>query len=310
MFWPQKLTMAKPLITFFSAVLLVTIASAGPYADLQQQLTHAKSNEEVVRLVKLSKVASSNDEFVHEINSLSDSDTDKGDVANNLKSMAAIAASAEQPHDSNVTSALAKKIKESPFYADQGANRKENWLGKALERLKNLNARKKEKEDSKMPNLGPLGQLLYYFLWTLLVGAVLFLLYYLFRYLDWRNALTRKSKAMLEEDEPERTVDEWLAHADELAAAGKYREAVRALYLACLLRFDEHGIARFERGETNWEHLNRFEASKFRPEGLDFREPTSRFDRIWYGHQVKGMADVDEFRGVYNLVTSTLAGEK
>ena len=111
---------------------------------------------------------------------------------------------------------------------------------------------------------------------------------------------------MLEDDEPERSLDEWLAEADTLQAQGRYREAVRALYLASLLRFDEARVARFQRGQTNWEHLTRIEASPTMPKDLDFRATTRLFDRIWYGRIVRGKEDVDQFRAWYLNITNTL----
>jgi hypothetical protein len=79
--------------------------------------------------------------------------------------------------------------------------------------------------------------------------------------------------------------------------------------LACLLRFDEHGVARFDRGQTNWEHLARVEASPKRPPSLDFRRATQAFDRIWYGFQCLGAPDVADFRGWYEDVRRALAKE-
>jgi hypothetical protein len=110
---------------------------------------------------------------------------------------------------------------------------------------------------------------------------------------------------ILEDDEPERTADQWLLQAEKLEAEGKYREAVRCLYLACLVRYDDGRVARFRRHETNWEHLYRIEGSSLNP-GLDFRTPTQRFDKVWYGYQVNGPSDVQEFREVYQRLCDQL----
>ncbi len=113
---------------------------------------------------------------------------------------------------------------------------------------------------------------------------------------------------MLDEDEPERTLDEYLELADKLVSEQRFREAVRCLYLACLLRLDEERVIRFHRGQTNWEHLARFESSPKRPPGLDLRSPTQAFDLIWYGMRPTGLEDVEKFRQWYQqVVTSTRA---
>ncbi|MCG9895536.1 MAG: hypothetical protein MH204_08680 [Fimbriimonadaceae bacterium] len=109
----------------------------------------------------------------------------------------------------------------------------------------------------------------------------------------------RRAGGLLEDDEPDRSADEWLGEADRLAAAGRHREAVRGLFLASLLRLDEAKIASFRRGETNWEHCRRIMDSRSRPESLEFRSITREFDRIWYGMKVKGQPDVDRFRSFY-----------
>jgi hypothetical protein len=143
-------------------------------------------------------------------------------------------------------------------------------------------------------------------MWFLIGGIILTFGYFVFRHFTWKRALTRKAKAVLEEDEPERTLDEWLTLEDEHVAAGRYREAVRAMYLSCLLKFDEAGVARFIRGETNWEHLARISASAKKPESVDFRPPTQSFDRVWYGFHVKGIEDVEVFRSWYGQITEAL----
>lgn len=200
----------------------------------------------------------------------------------------------------------AKEIKKSPFYTDQGAESETNWLGKALKKLiDRLTMPRMEN-----PNLpAPQGNFsfLINIVWGILAVLALGFAYYAISSIRLSRQMWRKSSALLEEDEPQLTLDEWLAEADRLAADGKHREAVRALYLACLLRFDEHRVARFVRGQTNWEHLERIEASANRPEGLSFREPTRAFDRIWYGMRVRGLEDVAQFREWYQEVTRRLS---
>jgi hypothetical protein len=147
---------------------------------------------------------------------------------------------------------------------------------------------------------------LMYFVWFLLGAAVLAFIIYALRFVSFGKLKKRKAKAMLDEDEPERTLDEWLAMAESFEREGRYREAVRALYLACLLKFDERNVARFVRSQTNWEHLARIEDSPRRPVSLDFRSATQAFDRIWYGHKVRGSEDVVDFKAWYESVSAAL----
>lgn len=200
----------------------------------------------------------------------------------------------------------AKAIKRNLLFSDAGAEDQANWIQRAFERLQNLRVRWPQTPGINAqsgPTVTNLDRWLIGVMWALLGLLVIGLLVFAFRHFSWKRTLRRKAMALLEEDEPERTVDEWLVEADRLAAEERYREAVRCLYLACLLRFDEQGIARFDRGETNWEHLRRIQASPKRPADLDFVEPTRHFDVVWYGGQVRGAEDVEKMRSVYETVT-------
>ena len=300
-----QLTAAKA--AFIGALIMSSMfASAGPYRDLQLALKSAKTPQQVIDAVTSERRLTSQPDIKRELDGLSDPETDRAATASDLRAMVDLGAMAEDRKPSPTSQSQAKKIKDSPLYSDQGIDRKKNWLGDALSRLKNLKLKDDTKPNLKSPDLSPVGEFVKLAIWILLVAAVLILLYYAIRYIDWRKALTRRTKALIEDDEPERTLDEWLELADQHAANGRYREAVRALYLACLLRFDENNVARFDRGETNWEHLARIMASPTKPEDVDFTEPTKRFDRIWYGFQTQGQPDVDLFRVWYKNLTEQL----
>jgi len=203
-----------------------------------------------------------------------------------------------------------QKIKKSPLYRDEEIH-SANWFSKAATALmemirKLLDFHPKQQKPSDLNMAGLFGQWVIYAMWTILAALVALLAYLALRHASWKKRLKRKTSALLEEDEPERTLDEWLERADQLERAGQYREAVRCLYLACLLRFDEARVARFDRGQTNWEHLARIKASPLLPPGLDFEPTTKAFDQIWYGMRTKGKPDVDQFRDWYINVTDCL----
>lgn len=216
----------------------------------------------------------------------------------------------EQPSTSSAKKTVSELKKSNPLYADAGAKKGSNWIGKAFERIGNLFGDKKAtKTNLSVPDASGIGVfaqiLIYFFIFLLAAGLLAFLIAAL-RMFKWKMGLKRKAKALLEDDEPERTLDEWLQLADDLTAQAKYREAVRCLYLACLLKFDEHGVARFERGETNWEHLARIKRSSKLPSTIDFELPTRQFDGIWYGFKGEGLADVGRFRAWYQEICEKL----
>ncbi len=214
----------------------------------------------------------------------------------------------EQPVPPASMQQEAAKIKSDPRYNEANEGKAPNWAAKSFQNL--LKLIKPPKMDSSNPNINPdLGMLslvVRVLGWTALAALVIAFLYFVIRYFSWKATLAKRAKAVLDEEEPDRTLDEWLALANDFESRGMYREAVRCLYLACLMKFDERGVAFFDRGQTNWEHLQRIEASSKLPLGLSFRQPTQDFDNIWYGYRINGASDVSKFRGTYHEVVENL----
>jgi hypothetical protein len=203
-----------------------------------------------------------------------------------------------------------KGIKASPLYQDSGVSENSNWLADAFRHLADLfHFHFNPPETNALPSSGLDVRWFAYIVIGLAAIAVVGFAIYAVTRLRWRKGLKRKATALLEEDEPDRSADEWLLLADSLTNEARYREAVRCLFLACLLKFDEYGIARFERSHTNWEHLARVQASPKRPPELDFLPPTQMFDRVWYGMSTRGLPDVEQFKIWYSYIVD-LVGEK
>lgn len=89
-------------------------------------------------------------------------------------------------------------------------------------------------------------------------------------------------------DPRERSPDAWIGDAASLAAQGKYREALRALYLATLVSLDRSAWIRFEPSLTNWQYLRQMKTGTVRN---DFRQFTTTFDVKVYGGETVGEAD-------------------
>ncbi|MCP3141388.1 DUF4129 domain-containing protein [Pyxidicoccus xibeiensis] len=86
----------------------------------------------------------------------------------------------------------------------------------------------------------------------------------------------------------------WAHLADELAARGEYREAVRSLYLALLSRLHRDGAILYDVTLSNWDYLRQFRGrSELK---APFRELTRRFDFAWYGNLPVGVEGYREFR--------------
>ena len=86
----------------------------------------------------------------------------------------------------------------------------------------------------------------------------------------------------------------WASLADDLAAAGNFREAVRHLYLALLSRLHRAGAIDYDPTLSNWDYCRGFRG---RREWLPtFRELTLRFDFAWYGSTDVGQDGYLAFR--------------
>lgn len=215
--------------------------------------------------------------------------------------------------------AEAKKILVPPAYRPRELNpaeRTDNWLADGLNRSGEVIAevfrRIQEFLSRFMPRFGAPaagGSALagvIPFVQLLVILAALALVIFALRFIKVRRRAAAIGQGLLSDEEAALPADEWLKRADQLAREGQHRQAVRCLYLACLVRFDEHGIIPLRREETNWEHLRRLDKSRNRPADLNFREATSRFDNIWYGERTKGMEDVAWFRSQYESVMQAI----
>lgn len=73
------------------------------------------------------------------------------------------------------------------------------------------------------------------------------------------------------------------AEAERLFAAGEYRAALRLLYLATLIRWEEAGRLRFDRSLTNREVVARVTIQGDSSLLEQLTPLVDRFDRVWYG---------------------------
>jgi hypothetical protein len=295
---------ARAASTFSLLIAVAAMAIAGPYSDLNASLRNLTDPEAIRTTVRQSDLATDDPDIAAALKRADARPT--AETAQKLQAIIDLKAMAEGGSTAPGTMSDVRSIKASPIYRDPGIHETSNWLSRALQRLRNIRMPEFQGPNWRLPQFTPFGAWLNYLMWVLIGIAAGFLIYAAAKHVRWRRSLERKAKAMMEDDEPARSLDEWLVLADELEAQGRYRDAVRALYLACLLRFDEALIARFDRGQTNWEHLARIQASPRMPANIDFHEPTKRFDRIWYGQQVKGLEDVLLFRTWYTELTETL----
>lgn len=88
----------------------------------------------------------------------------------------------------------------------------------------------------------------------------------------------------------------WAGLADELAAKGLFREAIRNLYLALLSRLHRDGAIDYDPSKSNWDYFRGFKGpmSALTP----FKELTRRFDFAWYGNLEVSAQSWSTFRSI------------
>ena len=93
-----------------------------------------------------------------------------------------------------------------------------------------------------------------------------------------------------------RPPETWAGLADQLAAEGKFREAIRHLYLALLSRLHRDGAIDYDPAKSNWDYFRGFKGNGevLKP----FRELTRRFDFAWYGNLEVSAAAWATFRSI------------
>lgn len=292
----------------FSLLVCAALGWAG-FADLERDLERAASPQDVREALARHPQGDGDATWAAEAQAFlatEDPDPETVERIKRLVSARAVAERAAGGEQGGKAAELAKRLKSTPEYADAGPDQRSNWLQRVLERVSDaLSGQPSPPRNRPAQDSGGGGgfEWLVTVAWVLLVTVAVAgvgALFYFLRTVSWGGKRLRKRKAMLADDEPVRHADEWLEEANRLEREGRYREAVRCLYLACLMRLDESRVASFVRGQTNWEHCHRIMASPSKPPGLEFVPPTQAFDRIWYGGQKSGAEEIAEFRRTYN----------
>jgi hypothetical protein len=104
-----------------------------------------------------------------------------------------------------------------------------------------------------------------------------------------------------------RSPETWAGLADEFAARGEFREAIRHVYLALLSRLHHDGVIDYEPTQSNWDYLAGFRGGS--PLRGAFRELTLRFDFAWYGRLDVSDGAYRAFRGLAEPWLAPLQGE-
>lgn len=296
-------------------MVLAGLGQAQPLTSLRKEIEQAQTQQQVDDA--LARHAEELGEGFHQQGLLVRDDFDDGKPVTNAERerLYNIVTAAESAHRSQTPvksepKQTATQALQKVGFKDPGKTTTKNWAGRGIDKMFDALSRWLKKTDEQTAKM-PVGTTLFDFLtpivWIVFGAAVVaFLAWALITFAGILRLKAKQAGGLIEEDEPERTADEWLTKAAELERQGEFRLAVRCLYVATLIRLDEGNVARFRRWETNWEHLHRIDGSPRKPAGYSIRPATEKFDVVWYGHQVEGKSDVELFRDWYREAMSAM----
>ncbi len=104
--------------------------------------------------------------------------------------------------------------------------------------------------------------------------------------------------------------DGWLERAHELAESGQYRRALRATFLAALLRLDSAGAVEYARSRTNGDYLVHLRHRGQRQIEESFGPLSSTVDEHWYGDRETGREQFEHGLSLYGRIDRQLNADR
>lgn len=273
------------LAALVGLLALFAFSLAGPYRDLAHKLEGAKTLEEARSILDdESSNLTLNDSVIDELNDSKSVDQ----FRHRVQLLAKFEDAADQPKQS--ASELARSVKSDHRFRKAEDDREANWLARALSRVKLDQPPRTRMPSVSIPGVTEL-------VWVLLGLFLLAFLGFCVWFFSARFQRAQRSRQVLEDDEPLRSSNEWISIGAAAEQNGDLRGAVRAYYVASLIRLDELSVLRFVPSETNWQHYRRLIRLQ-NGEAFGFRTYTKRFDDIWFGYLETNRGEVADFRAL------------
>ena len=148
-----------------------------------------------------------------------------------------------------------------------------------------------------------------YLLWAAFAGTlILFVIRILkLKAIKFSPALLPSQKPDLTDEEVEADQlpdNEWYALAREKMAAGEFRQAQRALFLAILSNLAAHRLITVERWKSNTDYEKELTRKAKHPSELPalFAQSRLGFERCWYGADTVTPADLEKYNRAYERI--------
>ena len=137
--------------------------------------------------------------------------------------------------------------------------------------------------------------------WAALIVVLAVVAFLIFKIVTTMRANPTAAPTFDVTTERRRPAVDWEREAQEHAAAGRWREALRCRYRALVARLAAAGAVDEIPGRTAGEY--RLEVRRTRPDAAPpFTEATDIFERAWYGHADVDTADDERFRALADRV--------
>ncbi|HED03963.1 MAG TPA: DUF4129 domain-containing protein [Candidatus Fraserbacteria bacterium] len=131
---------------------------------------------------------------------------------------------------------------------------------------------------------GPLAELIRFLFYLAIALLIAWALYTLFRRLIRRRAYAKPEPSTPSVFAPRpATVPDLLSSAQEQAAQGNYRLALRSLYTALLVHLDRLGALDYQPTQTDEEHLRALQKRGMQALYAQLRPIAELVERRWYG---------------------------
>jgi hypothetical protein len=212
---------------------------------------------------------------------------------------------AHSPSQKSLFEQLVSSMRETLLFIGNALNRLWKSLLKVFD-FEHLSA-KQQTPDSQLPSA--LLSALTYLLWAVLAGA---LILFVIRLRKLRA--TVRPKPVGPPATPDLTDDglaanqlpddEWSALARQKIAAGEFRQALRALFLAILALLGSHHFIAIERWKSNRDYEKELSRKVQTRSGLLvlFAQSRLEFERCWYGADSITLQDLESYQGVYERI--------
>lgn len=148
--------------------------------------------------------------------------------------------------------------------------------------------------------INPVSSMVLKLLGISIIIVVLFLLVFIFS----KNFKSAKKIRFMEDQElmlalkDAQLVEE---RAAAFAASGDYRQGIRHLYIALLLKLNEKDYIRIQKSKTNKQYMNELRNAYFKyyETVIEF---THDFNRFWYGNRLAGKENYEHWEKEYTLL--------